>query len=135
MNTAGSKGALGRITEIDELLKHKARQYQDGNQRTATIARDQMNQLLEERRELLQSLGKEVPSDDTLAMLDNTTRISSNSVLIGNLMVSAQRAGIRNKTVKKRYCERCSGLINYNEVYPDFEAKTRELNFVGCGCS
>lgn len=133
MNTADSKGALARLREIDELLKHKARQYQDGNQRTVTIARNQMNKLLEERRELLQSLGREVPSDDTLAMLDNT-RVSSNSVIIGNLKVSVQRAGTRNPKIGERYCERCGGLINYDKVYPDFEPKTYELNYVGCRC-
>lgn len=133
MNTPNSEGALERIIEIEELLKYKARQYKEGNQRTAAIAQRQINQLLETRRELLQSIGREIPSDDELVKLDNTV-ISSNSVLIGNLKVPIQRAGACNSKVRKRYCDRCSGLINYNEVWPDFEPELWELSYAGCRC-
>ncbi len=133
MSTADSKGVSRRIIEIDELIKHRARQYKEGDQRTAAIAQRQINQLLEKRRELLKSLGKEVPSGDTLAMLDDS-KISSNSVIIGNLNVSIQRSGTRNKIIGERYCPRCNGLINYDEVYPDLDIATWELSSVGCRC-
>lgn len=133
MSATDPKDALGGIIEIDELIKHKARQYQEGNQRTAAIAQRQINQLLEKRRELLQSLGREIPLDDELAKLDDA-KISSNSVVVGNLAVSTQRAGSRDARVGERYCDRCGGLINYDEVWPDFEPEVCELNHAGCRC-
>lgn len=136
MNTADS----GRtrmieeiLREIDELIKHKARQYQEGDQGMATIAQRQINQLLEEKRRLLESLGEEIPTDDELAKLDNAA-VSSNSVIIGNLVVSTQRAGTRNPRARARYCDRCGGLINADEVWPDFEPEISELNYAGCRC-
>ncbi len=136
MNATGSADARGRIAEIDELIKYKARQYQEGNQRMATVAKRQINYLLEQRRQLIRSLGNEMPPDDEeeLAKLDNAS-ISSRSVVIGNLVVSLQRAGTRNPNVRERYCDRCGGLINTDEVWPEFEPEVCELSYAGCRCA
>lgn len=97
MNPAGSKDARRRrrIAEIDELLKHKARQYREGDLRTATIARGQINQLLKRRRELLRSLGKGTPFAEERAMLDNAV-ISGRLIVIGSSVISLKRAGTRS---------------------------------------
>jgi len=136
MNATGAADARGRIAEIDDLIKHKARQYQEGNQRMATVAKCQINYLLEQRRQLIRSLGKEMPPDDEeeLAKLDNAS-ISSESVVIGNLVVSRQRAGTRNPNVRERDCDRCGGLINADEVWPEFRPEACELSYAGCRCA
>jgi len=134
MSAVDPANARRRVAEIDELIQSKARQYQEGNQRTATIAKDQITHLLERKRELLRSLGEEIPTGDELGKLDNAV-ISSDTVVIGNLVVSRQRAGIRNPEAKERYCDRCGGLINADEVWPDFKPEISELSYAGCRCA
>lgn len=134
MGAVDSADARGRIVEIDELIRNKARQYQEGDQKTATIAKNQITYLLERKRELLRSLGEEIPTGDELAKLDNAV-ISSDTVVIGNLRVSTRRAGARDPAARERYCDRCGGLINADEVWPDFKPEIGELSYAGCRCA
>ncbi len=81
MGATGLSDARVKMAEIDELIKNYARQYQEGNQRTAAIAKGQINRCLEKRRGLLRSLGKKIPTNDELARVSGVV-VHSSSVLI-----------------------------------------------------
>ncbi len=128
-----SEGYRRQLVENADLFKSAQLQYaQAQEQREATAVQQKINRLLKKRRELYELLRENPPADDVLKL--DGTGISANDVLVGNLAISAERAGPPDPQAEPRYCERCGGLINHREVYPSLHLHAYELSSAGCRC-